>query len=45
MKLLFVVHRYPPFMGGSEYYVQAMAEESKERGHQVSVFTQRAQVP
>jgi len=39
MKLLFVVHRYPPFMGGSEYYVQAMAEESKERGHQVSVFT------
>lgn len=39
LKLLYVVHRYPPYMGGSEYYVQAMAEESLSRGHQVSVFT------
>jgi glycosyltransferase involved in cell wall biosynthesis len=39
MKLLYVVHRYPPYMGGSEYYVQAMAEESRSRGHQVSVYT------
>lgn len=39
MKFLFVVHRYPPYMGGSEYYVQAMAEESRSRGHQVTVFT------
>lgn len=37
-KLLFVVHRYYPFPGGSEYYVQAMAEEALNRGHQVSVF-------
>lgn len=38
-KLLFVVHRYPPYIGGSEYYVQAMAEESLKRGYIVSVFT------
>lgn len=38
MKLLYVVHRYYPFPGGSEYYVQAMAEESLRRGHQVAVF-------
>ena len=39
MKLLFVVHRYPPYRGGSEYYVQQMAEESLSRGHEVYVFT------
>lgn len=38
MKLLFVVHRYPPYPGGSEYYVQNMAEECLKRGHDVSVF-------
>lgn len=38
-KLLFVVHRYYPFPGGSEYYVQAMAEEALTRGHDVSVLT------
>lgn len=38
MKLLFCVHRYAPFPGGSEVYVQSMAEESLRRGHQVSVF-------
>jgi len=37
-KLLFVVHRYAPFPGGSEYYAQAMAEEALSRGHQVAVF-------
>lgn len=37
-KLLFVVHRYAPFQGGSEIYVQNMAEEAKSRGHQVAVF-------
>jgi glycosyltransferase involved in cell wall biosynthesis len=37
-KLLFVVHRYYPFPGGSEYYVQAMAEEALARGHDVSVI-------
>lgn len=39
MKLAYVVHRYPPFPGGSEYYVAAMAEESARRGHQVTAFT------
>lgn len=39
LNLLFVVHRYPPFRGGSEYYVQAMAEEALSRGHKVTVFS------
>lgn len=39
MKLCFVVHRYAPFPGGSEYYVQWMAEECVRRGHDVTVFT------
>lgn len=39
MKLLFVVHRYIPFPGGSEYYTAAMAEEALSRGHQVAVLT------
>jgi glycosyltransferase involved in cell wall biosynthesis len=38
MRLLYVVHRYAPFPGGSEYYVQAMAEESLARGHEVAVL-------
>ena len=38
-RLLYVVHRYPPYTGGSEYYVQAMAEESLKRGYEVTVFT------
>ena len=38
MKLLYVVHRYAPFPGGSEIYVQGMAEESLRRGHEVAVF-------
>lgn len=36
--ILFVVHRYYPFAGGSEFYVQAMAEEALRRGHQVAVL-------
>lgn len=39
MKICYVVHRYPPYAGGSEYYVQGMAEESLRRGHDVTVFT------
>jgi glycosyltransferase involved in cell wall biosynthesis len=39
MKLCFVVHRYAPFPGGSEYYVQQMAEESLSRGHEVTVVS------
>lgn len=38
MKILYVVHRYAPYPGGSEIYVQGMAEESLRRGHQVAVF-------
>jgi glycosyltransferase involved in cell wall biosynthesis len=38
MKFLYVVHRYAPFPGGSEIYVQSMAEESHRRGHEVTVF-------
>jgi glycosyltransferase involved in cell wall biosynthesis len=37
-RLCYVVHRYG-FPGGSEYYVQAMAEESLKRGFDVTVFT------
>jgi len=37
--ILFVVHRYAPFPGGSEYYTQQMAEEALARGHTVTVLT------
>lgn len=36
-KILFAVHRYYPYPGGSEYYVRDMAEELLRRGHDVSV--------
>lgn len=37
-KLLFVVHRYAPYPGGSEYNVQRLAEEALRRGHQAVVL-------
>lgn len=37
MKICFVVHRYAPYPGGSEYYVQQMAEECLRRKYQVTV--------
>lgn len=37
-KILFVVHRYYPYPGGSEYYVKNMAEETYKRGHEVWVY-------
>lgn len=37
-KLLFVVHRYAPFPGGSENYVRDMAETAYFRGHDVTVL-------
>ena len=37
-KLLFVVHRFYPFIGGSEYYVYDMAKEMVARGHDVTVL-------
>lgn len=42
-KLLYVVHRYYPFPGGSEYYVRDMAEESHRRGHEVTVLAHEHQ--
>lgn len=36
--ILYVVHRYAPFPGGSENYVRDMAEETLKRGHNVAVF-------
>lgn len=38
MRFLFVVHRYIPYPGGSEYYTAAMAEEALSRGHEVAVL-------
>jgi len=38
-KVLFVVHRYAPFPGGSENHTRDLAEETLSRGHQVAVFT------
>jgi glycosyltransferase involved in cell wall biosynthesis len=37
-RILYVVHRYAPFPGGSENYVRDLAEETKRRGHDVWVF-------
>lgn len=37
-KILFVVHRYAPYPGGSENYVRDMAEECLSRGHKVTIF-------
>jgi glycosyltransferase involved in cell wall biosynthesis len=37
-RILFCVHRYAPFPGGSENYVKDMAEEAASRGHEVAVF-------
>lgn len=38
-KLLFVVHRYAPYPGGSENYVRDLAEESFRQGNDITVFT------
>jgi hypothetical protein len=37
-RLLFVVHRYAPYPGGSEYNVQRLAEEAMRRGHRATVL-------
>ena len=39
-KVLFVVHRYAPYAGGSEYNVQRLAEEALRRGHEVTVLAE-----
>jgi len=38
MKILFAVHRYAPYPGGSEYNVQRTAEECVRRGIEVTVI-------
>lgn len=43
MRILFVVHRYVPFSGGSEYYVRDMAEEMLSRKHYVAVLAHENQ--
>lgn len=42
-RILFVVHRYAPFPGGSEYYTRDMAEEMRKRGHSVTVLAHEHQ--
>jgi glycosyltransferase involved in cell wall biosynthesis len=42
-KILFAVHRAAPFPGGSEYYVQDMAEEMTLRGHDVTILAHEIQ--
>ena len=38
MKICYVAHRYYPYPGGTEYYVQNMAEETLSQGHDVTVL-------
>ncbi len=42
-RIMFVVHRYAPFPGGSEYYVRDMAEECVRRGYDVTVLAHEHQ--
>lgn len=39
MKVLYLIHRYPPAQGGSERYVQEMARRLVADGHQATVYT------
>lgn len=39
MRILHVVQRYAPAIGGSERYFQELSERFAARGHQVTVFT------
>jgi glycosyltransferase involved in cell wall biosynthesis len=41
MKILYVVHRYAPYQGGTENYVKDMAEETLSRGHEVWALAQQ----
>lgn len=38
MRFCFVVHRAAPFPGGTEVFMQAMAEEALARGHSVTIL-------
>lgn len=37
-KILYVVHRYAPFSGGSENHIRDLAEETVSQGYDVTVF-------
>ena len=39
MKILQVIQRYPPSVGGSQRHVQRISEELVKRGHEVTVVT------
>jgi glycosyltransferase involved in cell wall biosynthesis len=39
MNILFLIHRYPPALGGSERYIQEMARRLVREGHAVTVYT------
>lgn len=39
MKICYVVHRYYPFPGGTEYFVKSLAEETLAQGHDVTVLS------
>jgi glycosyltransferase involved in cell wall biosynthesis len=39
MNVLFLIHRYPPALGGSERYVQAMGRRLVLAGHRATVYT------
>jgi glycosyltransferase involved in cell wall biosynthesis len=38
-KILYVVHRYAPYPGGSENHIRDLAEETVAQGNDVTVFT------
>jgi len=42
MKVLHVVQRYSPAIGGAEEYITGLSEELVRRGHTVDVYTSRA---
>lgn len=41
MKILFILDRYYPYLGGLNEYVKRISEELVKNGHQVSVLTQQ----
>lgn len=39
MKIAYVVHRYVPYPGGTEYYIHNLAKETIHQGHEAIVVT------
>jgi len=44
MHILFVTPAYPPFPGGGERYVRALADNLVQRGHRLTAVTSTAQL-